>query len=335
MPLMIGKNSGGVLNVTSADGIGSTNLVLPESGTVIAADANGNVGLGVTPNAWASSAKAIDIGGKSGLSFYSSATDYTLLTHNMYVNSSGTNLYKQNGFASMFYQNDGKFTWATAPSGTAGNAITWANAMTLDASGRLFVGTTTAGSASQNGVSINNVSDSTYISTNHSNGTGSTAWYQNFSYNGIQIGSIYQSGTTAVVYATTSDYRLKENIRPADCKKFMSIKFVDYERIDGRHECGVIAHELQEVYPDLVTGEKDATEVRKVEISPAVEEVKDEDGNIITEAIEAVYEEKEFPVYQQVNYMGLIARIGTVVQQQQKLIDDLKSRIEVLEGGSK
>ena len=46
MPLMIGKNSGGVLNVTSADGTGSTNLVLPESGTVIAADASGNITLG-------------------------------------------------------------------------------------------------------------------------------------------------------------------------------------------------------------------------------------------------------------------------------------------------
>ena len=112
----------------------------------------------------------------------------------------------------------------------------------------------------------------------------------------------------------------------------MDIKFVDYERIDGRHECGVIAHELQEVYPDLVTGEKDAIEIRKIELTPAIEEIKDEDGNIITEAVAATYEEQEFPVYQQVNYMGLIARIGTVVQQQAKLIEAMQVRIETLEG---
>jgi len=101
----------------------------------------------------------------------------------------------------------------------------------------------------------------------------------------------------------------------------MDIQFRDFEWVDGRHDCGVIAHELQAVYPDLVLGDKDATEVRTVEITP---EVKDAEGNVVTPA---VTEEQTFPKYQQVNYMGLIGRMGTVIQQQQLAIEALTARL--------
>ena len=200
--------------------------------------------------------------------------------------------------------------------------------MRIDSAGNLLVGTTTAGAPSS-GCTFDPIG-ATQIA--HPAGTASGTVYSYFLYNGGIAGSILQSGTTAVTYNTTSDYRLKENIRPSDCKRFMDIKFVDYERIDGRHECGVIAHELQEVYPDLVTGKKDAVEIRKVELTPTIEEVKNEEGNVITEAVEATYEDQEFPVYQQVNYIGLIARIGTVVQQQAKLIEAMQLEINELKG---
>lgn len=350
------KESGGIVKISPVDGIGVTELVVPESGNLVSVDTavtdnaiarydsttgklqnsgvviddNNNVGVGVTPSAWNSAIKNIQVG--YGASLNSPSSTETILGANYYRNSSDINTYINNGQASKYHQSSGIHQWYTAPSGTAGNAITWTNAMTLDASGNLLVGTATLGSGSQNGFSIGNVSNTTYTSTNHSNGTGSTAWYSNFSYNGTTIGTISQSGTTAVSYNTTSDYRLKENIRPSDCKRFMDIKFVDYERIDGRHECGVIAHELQEIYPDLVIGEKDATELRKIELTPAIKEVKDKDGNVIVEAVEATYEEQEFPVYQQVNYIGLIARIGTVVQQQAKLIEAMQLEINELKG---
>ncbi len=53
-----------------------------------------------------------------------------------------SNRYLQNGFASRYYQANSSHVWETAPSGTAGNAISFTQAMTLDASGRLLVGTT-------------------------------------------------------------------------------------------------------------------------------------------------------------------------------------------------
>ncbi len=63
---------------------------------------------------------------------------------NGYVNGT-SNLYIQNGFASRYYQASGQHIWDTAPSGTAGNTISFTQAMTLDASGRLGIGTTSLG----------------------------------------------------------------------------------------------------------------------------------------------------------------------------------------------
>ena len=295
-------------------------------------DDNGNVGIGVTPSAsWASGAKVIQLGASG--SFYNNNVNATLLVHNAILGNANSTYQLGGQEASLYQQVNGQHSWKTAPLGTAGNAITWTTAMTLSSGGNLLVGTTTDTVNPIQGVTINNNSGvSGNIGIGHASGVVANSTYLNFLYNGTTIGYINQVGTTAVSYNTTSDYRLKENIRPSDCKRFMDIKFVDYERIDGLHECGVIAHELQEVYPDLVTGKKDAVEIRKVELTPAVEEVKDEDGNVITEAVEATYEEQEFPVYQQVNYMGLIARIGTVVQQQAKLIESMQLEINELKG---
>jgi len=136
----------------------------------------------------------------------------------------------------------------------------------------------------------------------------------------------------------------------------MDIEFVDFEWVDGRHDCGVIAHQLQSVYPDLVIGEKDATEIRTVEITPAVPAATEQrlvtpevqavyDGNDIvtpgvaavyetvevTPAIPAVTEDQTFPVYQQVNYMGLIGRMGTRIQSLQRTVDAMEARLTALE----
>jgi hypothetical protein len=57
--------------------------------------------------------------------------------------SDGTEKYVNNGFASKYNQNSGQHIWSTAPSGTAGNAISFTQAMTLDASARWQLNTTT------------------------------------------------------------------------------------------------------------------------------------------------------------------------------------------------
>jgi hypothetical protein len=102
-------------------------------------DSSGNLGLGVTPSAW--SGKAFDLGTTSGLCNVT-GTGGTFLTNNSYNN--GTNwIYKNTNPASAYAQlSPGTHAWYNAASGTAGNAITFTQAMTLDASGRLGIGST-------------------------------------------------------------------------------------------------------------------------------------------------------------------------------------------------
>ena len=104
-------------------------------------DASGNLGLGVTPSAWTTSfgVKVIDIGSKG--SFYSSDNDANI-SFNQYFDGTNT-IYKTTGTASRFALVGNEFQWRQAPSGTAGNAISFTQAMTLTADGNLLIGSTT------------------------------------------------------------------------------------------------------------------------------------------------------------------------------------------------
>jgi len=80
----------------------------------------------------------------------------------------------------------------------------------------------------------------------------------------------FVSSVTATSYITSSDYRLKENVQPmiGSLDKISSLKPVTYDWIsDGSSAGGFIAHELQEVMPNAVVGEKDAVD-DKGEIKP-------------------------------------------------------------------
>jgi hypothetical protein len=116
---------------TGASGSQSRNAVL---------DSSGNLGLGVPPNAWFSNYKALQIGAYTALA--QSGSSNTFLLNNAYVNAAGTTTYLNTAAASYYNQSAGLHSWHNAPSGTAGDPITFTQAMTLDASGRLGIGTT-------------------------------------------------------------------------------------------------------------------------------------------------------------------------------------------------
>jgi hypothetical protein len=122
-------------------------------------EVNGSLGLGVTPSAWFSGWKAVEIG--SGNAIWTVSGQDFRISSNLY-NDGSNSIYKANGAASFYNQGSGTHNWYTAPSGTAGNAISFTQAMTLDASGNLLVGGTTAlGSASGRGnITINGASTS-------------------------------------------------------------------------------------------------------------------------------------------------------------------------------
>jgi hypothetical protein len=105
-------------------------------------DASGNLGLGVTPSAWQSTTKSIDI--SSGGAIYAGSVNIGLIA-NGYYNSAGTATYKGSTFANAYipnFANNGSHVWYNAPSGTAGNAISFTQAMNLTAGGLLGIGQT-------------------------------------------------------------------------------------------------------------------------------------------------------------------------------------------------
>jgi hypothetical protein len=101
-------------------------------------DASGNLGLGVTPSAW-SGFTAMQV---QTLGIWSAANDnYANFSSNSYFDGSN-NRYISTQAATLYQQYRGNHYWFNAPSGTAGNAISFTQAMTLNASGNLSIGNT-------------------------------------------------------------------------------------------------------------------------------------------------------------------------------------------------
>jgi hypothetical protein len=231
-------------------------------------DASGNLGLGTTPFGW--SIKAFDLGPTGG---FSSVNNQLAYTHNAYYN--GTNwIYKTTRFAGQYTQASGQHQWFTAPSGTAGNAISFTQAMTLDASGNLLVGTS-SGSGSRlevQGDPTNALirvqstaaSDSANRAINvikYANDSTTAQVFVTFAINQGATGSgrINANGASAAAFGSFSDRRLKENITalPNQLANILALKPSEFDFKDGSgHQIGFIAQEFEEVYPDCI-GEGD------------------------------------------------------------------------------
>jgi len=171
-----------------------------------------------------------------------------------------------------------------------------------------------------------------------------------------EAGSIEHTGTSTVSYLTSSDYRLKENVvtltgaserlKQIPVKRFNFIADGSDVSVDG-----FLAHEVQAVVPEAISGTKDAMKDEEYEvtaavyedvITPAVEAVDavvDEDGVVITEAVEAVAETTEsvlvteavmgsrsVPDYQGIDQAKLVPLLVAALQ-------EAIARIEILEAG--
>lgn len=104
-------------------------------------DASGNLGLGVTPSAWATLTPAFQFGPSGAFISGQGSTESAYFGSNAYYN--GGWKYVVNGYSTYYRQQIGTHAWYTAPSGTAGNAITFTQALTLTATVNLLLGGTT------------------------------------------------------------------------------------------------------------------------------------------------------------------------------------------------
>jgi hypothetical protein len=168
------------------------------------------------------------------------------------------------------------------------------------------------------GVRINNTSDATfsaqlntqfttgvqcgmYLKVTDTSASQSMMIFGNT--NNDAVGSIATNGA-ATAFNTSSDYRLKQDITPMTgaLAKVALLKPVNYKwKFDGSEGEGFIAHELAEVCPNAVTGEKDAV---------------NSEGN---------------PIHQGIDTSFLVATLTAAIQEQQALITALTARITALE----
>ena len=175
--------------------------------------------------------------------------------------------------------------------GGGANAILFSTNATerarIDSSGNLLVGTTSLVSAGKIEVATSAATNQG-LNIKDTSGSNNLTYCAFFNSSGTVAGTITHTGSTTVAYNTSSDYRLKENIAPMTgaLNTVAQLKPVTYKwKEDQTAGQGFIAHELQAVVPDCVTGAKDAL---------------DEDGK---------------PVYQGIDTSFLVATLTSALQE--------------------
>ena len=229
-----------------------------------------------------------------------------------------------------FYTNSVNGSWAQSYSRTGGvwldahwNALTHrystsgAERMRVTSGGDVIIGGTALPAGSNDAWAFDRTNSFVRIGRST---TGTASQMRFYNPNG-EVGSISTSGS-ATAYNTSSDYRLKENVVPMQdaLQRITQLKPSRFNFIadDSVVVDGFIAHEVQEVVPEAISGEKDAMREEEYEVTPAV---LDDDGNEITPA---VMDTRSVPEYQGIDQSKLVPLLVGAVQ-------ELTARLEALE----
>jgi hypothetical protein len=231
-------------------------------------DSSGNVGVGVTPSAWGSGLKALQVGARGYGSFFDFNNDIIGLTSNLFwTGSAYSRISASSKYAVAYYHDigNGAHQWlSSSAAGTNGVTPTMNTNMTLDGSGNLLLGTTDTGSNS--GIGIKSVYSSTapYVATVGSSTSASQYSYLLYSTGGTPAYKFYvsysgQISATSGTVAALSDARFKENVQDIDVGlgAILALKprKFDWKAGKGKDikgDRGFIAQEFEQVFPNLI-----------------------------------------------------------------------------------
>ena len=192
-----------------------------------------------------------------------------------------------------------------------GNSVSDPNGITITTDGKVLIGTTSSVWGSEALTVYKTTAEGIAVTTNDVNHTAiltksyaasTSAHYVLYitKSNDANVGKITHNDTSTS-YDTTSDYRLKEDLKDFSGLDTLSkIKMYDFKWKDyNQRQQGAIAHELEEIIPYAVTGEKDGTRI---------------------------YKGKEIPEYQGVDYAKLVPMLVKSVQELEARVKELENK---------
>jgi len=264
-------------------------------------DSSGNVGIGTTSTSSANLVIATNSNGGSGMRLIGKSANGGAEID--YYNNANSTF---NGFLEI---SDTQGTLAAVTNIPFTFRTNNTERMRIDSSGRVLIGTTSAGRFDRETLEVKNTTGEAilaqtnglsyagfnYKSLQSTGGTHYIAWFENSS--GTNVGEITHNNSSTS-YVTTSDYRLKENVSydfdaTTRLKQLKPARFNFISNADTTVD-GFLAHEVSSIVPEAISGEKDAV---------------DEDGN---------------PQYQGIDQSKLVPLLV-------KTIQELEARITQLE----
>jgi hypothetical protein len=272
-------------------------------------DASGRVGIGRTPTI---SNSKLEVGGADNVSLIN--VEASGVTGGMGIGSTGLQFF-HGSTARMRIDSIGGLVWHQSPSSSA------------------------------SGIKFENT---VHPSITVSGGADTAFRHRIIFVNGNGTVGIISTNGSATTYATSSDYRLKENVVPmtGSIDRVKALKPSRFNFIVDADKTvdGFLAHEAQAVVPECVTGTKDAMRDEDYEVTAAVYEdiiiaaVLDEEGNELeaerTEqrlVSEAVMGTRSVPDYQGIDQSKLVPLLTAALQEALNKIDAMEIRLAALE----